>query len=126
MPTIIRSDIVIDKPTSYADEIQVAPGVNIIIKAGASLDLGGKKLLNYGTIKLEGTESSLARLINGTYSTDSTNGSLVSNYGAFERIVIDSFFSKGSLSLNNTVVKNSVVDALNSSNIENSLFINSP
>ncbi len=125
MPIIIRSDLIIENSVSYTDSVQIAPGVTVTIKPGASLELGGKTILNYGTIKLEGTTTKSAKLSNGTYSTDSTSGALISNYGLIQNIDIDSFFSRGSLSLNNSVAKNSTVDALKSNRIENSLFLNS-
>ena len=109
MSTIIRSDLVIEKSLSFAGPVQVAPGVMVTIKAGASMDLGGFELLNYGNIKLEGTAARFSELRNGTYSTDSTSGSLTSKFGILENLNVKGFFSGGSLDFRNTLVKSSSI-----------------
>jgi hypothetical protein len=65
MTTIIRSDLVISETYKLIDATQVAPGVKISGLPGATLDLGGFELLNYGTIALEGDTAKFAVVKNG-------------------------------------------------------------
>lgn len=126
MTTIIRSDLVISGTYKLTDVTQVATGVKITVLPGATLDLGGFSLLNYGTLSLEGNTNTFAGLHNGTYSTDSTSGVLNSSYGNLESVVVDGFFSNGTLQITNSLVENSSIDALRSNSISKSIFIKSP
>lgn len=124
MTTIIRSSFTVTGNLSFSDDVQVAAGATITVSAGATLDLGGHTLLNYGSIVLDGSSSSPSTLSNGAYSTDSTYGSLTSNFGIVDGVNIDGFFSYGSININNTVIKDSSLDALATNNITNSLLLN--
>ncbi len=126
MATILRSDLTISGTYKLTDHMQLAPGVKITVLPGATLDLGGFRLLNFGTLSLEGSASAFAVMQNGTYSTESTSGTLNSNYGNVKDLRIDSFFSEGALKLANTLVQNSSMEALLSNDISNSIFISSP
>ena len=99
MPIIISTNTTISGLTQYTDDVQVAPGVTLTIPAGGVLDLGGYELLNYGTLTLAGSSSAFATMRSGKYSTDSTSGTLNSNFGRLEGVVVDGFFSDGSLNL---------------------------
>ena len=126
MPIIISTNTTISGLTQYTDDVQVAPGVTLTILAGGVLDLGGYELLNYGTLTLAGSSSAFATMRSGKYSTDSTSGTLNSNFGRLEGVVVDGFFSDGSLNLDSTVVIGSLIDALARTRIDNSIFVNSP
>ena len=53
MATIIRSDLTISGAYKLTDNTQLAPGVKITVLPGATLDLAGFTLLNFGTLSLE-------------------------------------------------------------------------
>ena len=126
MTKIIRSDIVISGIYNLTDATQVAPGVNITVLPGATLDFDGFSLLNYGTISLEGNANTFAVLQNGKYSTESTSGILSTSYGNLKNMVVDGFFSNGTLHITNSLIENSNIDALQSNSISKSIFIKSP
>lgn len=112
MTIIIRQNLTISDFANYAEELQIAAGITVTIRAGATLNLNGNKLTNYGTLILEGNENLLATIKNTNYSTESTSGQLKANYGNIEQTRIDGFFSNGTLLITNSVIKNSSVDAL--------------
>jgi hypothetical protein len=126
MTILIKEDITLSSDTTYTDNLQVAAGVTITVNSGVTLDLGGRELLNYGTINLIGAENNLATIKNGTYSNDSTSGVFNSNLGKIESLTIDSFFNNGRLDFDSTVILNSNIEAYKNTNINNSLFQNSP
>ena len=126
MTILIKEDITLSSDTTYTDNLQVAAGVTITVNSGVTLDLGGRELLNYGTINLIGAENNLATIKNGKYSNQNTSGIFNSNLGKIESLTIDSFFNDGSLNFESTVILNSSVDAYENTNINNSLFQNSP
>ena len=125
MTIIIRQNLTISDFANYAEELQIAAGITVTIRAGATLNLNGNKLTNYGTLILEGNENLLATIKNTNYSTESTSGQLKTNYGNIEQTRIDGFFSNGTLLITNSVIKNSSVDALEKNTISSSLFIDS-
>lgn len=124
--TVLRQNLTITGTYTLTDTLEVASGVTITVMPGAVLNLGGNTLTNYGSLILQGSASQAARVESGSYSTDSTTGSLVSSYGVLDHLAVDGFFSNGSLRLSNTVVQNSSIDALAANAISESLFINSP
>lgn len=126
MTTIIRADLVISGTYKLTDATQVASGVKITVLPGATLDFGGFSLLNYGTISLEGDTSKFAVIQNGTYSTDSTSGTLKTNYGNIKNLIVDGFFSDGYLQITNSLVEDSRIEALESNLISKSIFKSSP
>ena len=126
MTTIIRADLVISGTYKLTDATQVAAGVKITVLPGATLDLGGFSLLNYGTLALEGDASKFAVIQNGTYSTESTNGTLKTNFGNIKNLTVESFFSSGDLQITNSLVEASRIDALSSNLITKSIFLSSP
>ena len=126
MTTIIRSDLVISETYKLIDATQVAPGVKISVLPGATLDLGGFELLNYGTIALEGDTAKFAVVKNGIYSTKSTSGSFITNYGNIKDLTVDGFFSEGYLEIVNSLVETSQIDALQTNSISKSIFKSSP
>jgi hypothetical protein len=126
MTILIKEDISLSSDITYNDNLQVAAGVTITVNSGVTLDLGGRELLNYGTINLIGAENDFATIRNGKYSTKNTSGIFNSNLGKIESLTIDSFFNNGSLNFESTVILNSSVDAYENTNINNSLFQNSP
>lgn len=126
MATIIRSDLTISGTYKLTEETQLAPGVKITVLPGATLDLGGFRLLNFGTLSLQGSATAFAVMQNGTYSTDSANGALVGDYGNLKSVLADGSFSAAPLTLDHSLVQNSTVVAFAPSTIKNSLFINSP
>ena len=97
MTILIKEDITLSSDTTYTDNLQVAAGVTITVNSGVTLDLGGRELLNYGTINLIGAENNLATIKNGKYSNQNTSGIFNSNLGKIESLTIDSFFNDGSL-----------------------------
>lgn len=98
MAILIRQNLTISDFANYAEEIQIAAGITVTIRAGATLNLNGNKLTNYGTLILEGSENLLATIKNTNYSTESTSiGQLKANYGNIEQTRIDGFFSNGTL-----------------------------
>lgn len=125
MPTIIRQDLTVSTGLTYLDDVQIAPGITVTVLPGGSIDLKGYELLNFGTIRLDGNSTNPAILKGGKYSTDSTRGSLLANFGLLDRVDVDGFFSSGRLELQNSVVKNSSIDALEATSIKDSLFLNS-
>lgn len=125
MTMIIRTDLSISGTVQFKEDVQLAPGVKITVLPGAVLDLGGYSLQNYGTISLEGSASSFAVLKNGTYTTESTSGVLISRYGNLNSLIVDSFFSYGALTLNNSLLQKSNVSGLASNSIVNSIFVDS-
>jgi hypothetical protein len=125
MTIIIRSDLTITGTYKLTANTQLAPGVKITVLPGATLDLDNFNLLNFGTLKLEGSSSSFAVVQNGTYSTDNTTGSLNSIFGNIKNLTVDSFFSNGALTLANTLVQNSSIEALNSNDFKNTIFVSS-
>jgi hypothetical protein len=125
MTTIIRSDLTISGTYKLTANTQLAPGVKMTILPGATLDLGNFNLLNFGTLTLEGNSSSFAVMQNGTYSTDSTTGSLNSLFGNIKNLTVDSFFSNGSLTLASSLVQNSSIEALNANDFSNTIFLSS-
>lgn len=126
MTTIIRTDLVISGTYKLTDATQVASGVKITVLPGATLDFGGFSLLNYGTISLEGDTTKFAVIQNGTYTTDSTTGTLKTNYGNIKSLTVDGFFSKGYLQITNSLVEDSKIGALESNSISKSIFKSSP
>ena len=126
MTTIIRTNLIISGTYKLTDTTQVASGVKITVLPGATLDLGGFSLLNYGTLALEGDASKFAVIQNGTYSTESTTGTLKTNFGNIKNLTIDSFFSSGDLQITNSLVEASRIDALSSNSITKSIFLSSP
>ena len=126
MPIIIYSTntTILDTVTLTGD-VQIAPGVTLNIAAGGTLNLAGYTLTNFGSVVLQGTENAFAKVTGGVYSTDSTTGVLTSNYGSFESVKIASFFSEGRISATQSIFLNSKVEALDSTSIEDSLFIDS-
>jgi hypothetical protein len=126
MTTIIRSNLIISGTYKLTDATQVASGVKITVLPGATLDLGGFSLLNYGTISLEGDATKFAIIQNGEYSTNSTSGSFNTNYGNVKNLIVDGFFSKGTLQITNSLVEDSKIDALESNSISKSIFKSSP
>lgn len=125
MPIIIQTNTTLTHSVTYFDTVQVAPGVTLSIAPGVTVDLGGNELLNFGTVTLQGSETALATLTNGSYSTDSTTGILNSTFGKFDDVHVDGFFSNGTLNVDSSVFVNSTVDALASTHIEDSLLVDS-
>jgi hypothetical protein len=125
VPTIIRENFTVSTTLRFQDSVQISAGVTVTVQPGASIDLGGHSLLNYGTLKLQGSATDFAGLANGKYSTKDTRGVLLSNFGLLETVDVDGFFSNGSVQLTNTVVKGSSVDALAETYVTDSLFMNS-
>jgi hypothetical protein len=126
MTTIIRSNLIISGTYKLTDATQVASGVKITVLAGATLDFGGFSLLNYGTISLEGDATKFAVVQNGKYSTDSTSGSFTTSYGNVKNLIVDGFFSEGTLQITNSLIEDSRIDALQSNSISKSIFKSSP
>jgi len=126
MTTIIRSNLIISGTYKLTDATQVASGVKITVLPGATLDFGGFSLLNYGTISLEGDATKFAVVQNGKYSTDSTSGSFNTNYGNVKNLIVDGFFSEGTLQITNSLIEDSRIDALQSNSISKSIFKSSP
>jgi hypothetical protein len=126
MTTIIRTDLVISGTYKLTDVTQVASGVKITVLPGATLDFGGFSLLNYGTISLEGDTAKFAIIQNGTYKTDSTYGTLKTNFGNIKNLTVDGFFSSGFLQITNSLVEDSKIDALETNSISKSIFKSSP
>jgi hypothetical protein len=126
MATIIRSDLTISGTYKLTENTQLAPGVKITVLPGATLDLGHFTLLNFGTLSLEGSATAFAVVQNGSYSTDATSGALVSNYGNLKEVYADGAYDNGTITLNNSLLELSAVEAFSSYTISNSLFITSP
>ncbi|WP_322993539.1 hypothetical protein [Limnohabitans sp.] len=127
MPTILRSDLTISGTYKLTDNLQLAQGSKITVLPGATLDLGGFKLLNFGTLSLEGSATAFAVMQNGTYSAENTTGALNSSFGNLKGLRIDSFRSENaSLTLANSLVQDASMRALAANDISNSIFINSP
>ena len=126
MTTIIRSNLIISGTYKLTDATQVASGVKITVLPGATLDFGGFSLLNYGTISLEGDATKFAVVQNGKYSTDSTSGSFTTSYGNVKNLIVDGFFSEGTLQITNSLIEDSRIDALQSNSISKSIFKSSP
>ena len=126
MTTIIRSNLIISGSYKLTDTTQVAAGVKITVLPGATLDFGGFSLLNYGTISLEGDATKFAVVQNGKYSTDSTSGSFTTSYGNVKNLIVDGFFSEGTLQITNSLIEDSRIDALQSNSISKSIFKSSP
>jgi len=122
MPVLIRENIVVTDYFRLSDNTELAKGVKITVKPGGVLDLNSKTLLNFGTIELEGTESIQATIKNGTYSTESTSGLLRTSYSLLDRLVIDGFFSNGTLTIRDSVVTNSHIDFLSTNELSRSLI----
>lgn len=125
MATILRSDLTITGSYKLTDITQVAQGVKITVLPGATLDLGGFSLQNFGTLSLEGSATAFAVVQNGTYSSEATSGALVSNYGNLKNLDVSSFSSNGSIKLANSLVQNTAVNAVNSNNFSDSIFLSS-
>lgn len=126
MTTIIRADLIISGTYKLTDATQVASGVKITVLPGATLDLGGFSLLNYGNISVLGDASKFAVIQNGTYSTNSTTGTLKTDYGNIKNLTVDGFFSDGYLLISNSLVEDSRVEALQTNSITKSIFKSSP
>jgi len=107
---------------SLSGDVQIAEGVVLEVGAGATLDLNGYSILNFGTLQLSGNETSFATLTGGTYSTDSTQGVLNSDFGRLEQLYVNSFFSNGALVLDNSLILNSTIEALSANVVKNSIF----
>ena len=122
MSVIVRENIVITDYFRLTDNTELARGVKITVKPGGVLDLNSKTLLNFGTIELEGTDSNQATIKNGTYSTESTSGLLRTSHSLIDRLVIDSFFSNGTLTIRDSVVTNSLIEFLSTNELSRSLI----
>jgi hypothetical protein len=127
MATIIRSDLTISGTYKLTETTQVAQGVKITVLPGATLDLGGFRLLNFGTLSLEGSATAFAVLQNGTYTTENSSGALTSSFGNLKALAIDAYRAvNSSLTLTNSLVQDSAMEALVANDISNSIFISSP
>lgn len=126
MTTIIRTNLTISGTYKLTDATQVASGVKITVLPGATLDLGGFTLLNFGTISLEGDGAKFAVIQNGKYSTDSTSGSFNTTYGNIKNLIVDGFFSDGTLQITNSLIEDSKIEALKVNSISKSIFKSSP
>lgn len=127
MATIIRSDLTISGTYKFTENTQLAPGVKITVLPGATLDLGGFTLLNFGTLSLQGSATAFAMLQNGTYSAENTTGAFNSSFGNLKDLRVDAFRSENaSLSLAHSLVQNSTMQALAANDITSSIFISSP
>ena len=102
---------------------QVAQGVSLTFEAGSNFDLSGFKILNYGTVNISGTADEFANLKNGTYSTENATGVLNSYFARISNVTIDGFFSNGILTLEQSVISKSTVEALDQNSISDSIFI---
>jgi hypothetical protein len=122
---IVTENIIVVNRAHLSGDLEVAPGVKITIKPGATLDLGNHTLLNFGTVALEGTESVYATIKNGKYSTKDTTGILIAENSEIDNLAVDGFFSYGSLLLNNVVIRDSSIDFLETNQITGSLIIDS-
>lgn len=124
MATIIRTDLTISGTYKLTDATQIATGVKITVLPGATFDLGGFSLLNYGVISLEGNSTSFATLQNGTYRTGSAGASLNSSYGNFKQFNAESFSSNGLMNIDWSLIEKSSFGSL-PKKLSNSTFIDS-
>lgn len=126
MPNLISEDLVITGTYSLFDNTQIGPNARVTVKPGAVLDLGGYQLENFGTLSLEGSASSFASLKNGTYNAEmAASGRFMSNWGVIETLSLEDWGGYGTLDFENSVFKDSFVEALPLTSILNSLFIDS-
>jgi len=124
---IVRDNITVNSGTTLTliGNVQIASGVTISVAAGGQIDLGGFSISNWGTISLQGNEASFALMQNGDYSSEASTSVLNINYGHLNNIEGDPFSDDGLLTLNNSYVNNSSIEALDNNTIINSLFNNS-
>lgn len=126
MPNLISEDLVITGTYSLFDNTQIGPNAKVTVKPGGVLDLGQYQLENFGTLSLEGTASSFATLKNGTYKSEmATSGRLLSSWSVIENLSLEDWGGYGTLEFENSVFKDSFVEALPLSSISNSLLIDS-
>jgi len=126
MNTIIRNNLTISGTYQLTSNTQVAAGVTITVMPGATLDLGGFNLHNFGTLSLKGNADSLAKLQNGYYKIDSTAGMLTSTYGHLDKVMALDYASGGALAFNKTLVEGSEINVPFGANVFNqSIFVNS-
>ncbi|MFZ6743739.1 hypothetical protein ACO0LC_10970 [Undibacterium sp. JH2W] len=92
---------------------------------GVTLDLSGNTLLLAGDLQLAGNETQMARLCNSTISADSTQGKITGANAYFSHVVVDDFFSQGSIQLSKSIIEASAISPLMSSKFSSDLFINS-
>jgi hypothetical protein len=126
MPNLLSEDLVITGTYSLSDNTQIGPNAKVTVKPGAVLDLGRYQLENFGTLSLEGSASSFATLRNGTYNAEmSASGQFTSSWSVIENLSLEDWGGYGTLDFENSVFKDSFVEALPLSSILNSLFIDS-
>jgi hypothetical protein len=107
----IQEDIVVTDYYRLTDDTELARGVKITVKPGGVFDLNSRTLLNFGTIELVGSDSIQATIKNGTYSTESTTGTLRASHSLLDQVVIDGF-NNGTLTIRDSVITNTRIDFL--------------
>jgi len=124
---IVRSDITVNpgETLTLTAPVQLADDATILVRAGGIFDLSNFRIQNFGQIELQGDSDNFAIMKNGTYSTDSTSGILVSDFGEIRSLSVDGFFSDGQLNIDNSLIVDSWVQALEDTTISNTAFINS-
>lgn len=122
---IIQTHLTIEGTYTLTEDTEIAAGVTVTVAPGGVFDLGGHELLNRGRLELLGTAQVFAELRHGVYSTAETTGVLSADFGRLSEVWVSAFFSDGALVLRRTVVDDSLVDALISTEISDSLFRNS-
>ena len=105
----VRKDVVVTDYYRLTDNTKLAKGVKITVKPGGVLDLNSRTLFNFGTIDLVGTDSVQATIKNGTYSTESTTGTLRASHSLLDQVVIDGF-NNGALTIRDSILKNIRID----------------
>jgi hypothetical protein len=110
MSVTVQEDIVVTGYFCLNEDTKLAKGSKITVKPGGVLDLNSRTLLNFGTIELVGTDSIQATIKNGTYSTESTTGTLRASHSLLDQVVIDGFFSNGTLTLCDSVLTNTRIE----------------
>lgn len=126
MTSIIRDNLTVTGTFKLTSNVQVAPGVKITVMPGATLDLAGFSMLNFGTLSLQGDANTFATIQNGTYGAESDAAAFNSTYGNIKNIESDRFSDSGSLILDQSLVEKSSLSASDTTRLSNSVLIDSP
>lgn len=122
MTIIIKENTVIDKNTTFNEEVQIASGVTLTLNPGVKINLGGNKLLVGGTLRLNGTESQFCGLENGV--VDNLDGRIQITNSSISHIDFNKYLSRGSIDVYSSVFKDSSVNA-DKLSVDTSLFLGS-
>ncbi len=115
MTIIISKDTVISSDAFSTEQVQIATGATLTIMPGVKVDMNGNTILVAGTLKIAGGTGNVANLLNATISTENTSGHIIAEDAKFYNVVVDDFFTNGTIQASTSIFLASSVNTLTSS-----------